>query len=200
MLWVGKVMVNSGRFGRHRYPGWWALLWSIPAGLGVGFKECPPYKSYKSDRVAAPKEHRTTKCTLVGGHCSGKFRQSWGLVSSNTHPTKCVLVGGHCSDQFCQGWGLVSSNAHPTKCVLQNAFALEKSPEPERGARKYGEGKTVLEFSVMTEGVKLGKFLALNRAAPVHTQAFAHQESIGGKCGRCAKLGQFGKFGNSTNF
>ncbi|AOX02058.1 hypothetical protein BJP34_23815 [Moorena producens PAL-8-15-08-1] len=29
--------------------------------------------------------------TLVGGHCSGKFRQGWGLVSSNAHPTKCIL-------------------------------------------------------------------------------------------------------------
>ncbi|AOX02057.1 hypothetical protein BJP34_23810 [Moorena producens PAL-8-15-08-1] len=82
------------------------------------------------------------------------------------------------------------------------SIALEKSPEPEGRARKYGEGKTVLEFSVMTKGVKLGKFLALNRAAPVHTQAFGHLESLEGKCGRCAKLGQFGKFGkfgNSTN-
>ncbi|NEO37733.1 MAG: hypothetical protein F6J90_15905 [Moorea sp. SIOASIH] len=52
---------------------------------------------------------------------------------------------------------------------------------------------------MMTEGVKLGKFLALNRDAPVHTQAFAHLESLEGKYGRCAKLGQFGKFGNSTN-
>ncbi|AOX02060.1 hypothetical protein BJP34_23825 [Moorena producens PAL-8-15-08-1] len=26
------------------YSGWWALLRSIPAGLGVGFKQCPPYK------------------------------------------------------------------------------------------------------------------------------------------------------------
>ncbi|NEO69745.1 hypothetical protein [Moorena sp. SIO3H5] len=80
------------------------------------------------------------------------------------------------------------------------SIALEKSPEPERRAKKDGEGKTVLEFSVMTKGVKLGKFLALNRAAPVHTQAFAHLESIAGKYGRCANLGQFGKFGNSTNF
>ncbi|NEQ84324.1 MAG: hypothetical protein F6K26_30370 [Moorea sp. SIO2I5] len=87
-----------------------------------------------------------------------------------------------------------------TKSVLQNAIALEKSPEPEGRARKYGEGKTVLEFSVMTKGVKLGKFLALNRDAAIHTQAFAHLESLEGKCGRCAKLGQFGKFGNSTNF
>ncbi|NER87865.1 hypothetical protein [Moorena sp. SIO3A2] len=59
--------------------------------------------------------------------------------------------------------------------------------------------KQFFEFSVMTQGVKLGKFVALNRAAAIHTQAFAHLESIGGKCGRCAKLGQFGKFGNSTN-
>ncbi len=81
------------------------------------------------------------------------------------------------------------------------SIALEKSPDPEGGAKKDGEGKTVLEFSVMTEAVKLGKFLALNRDAAIHhTKAFAHQESIGGKCGRCAKLGQFGKFGNSTNF
>ena len=77
--------------------------------------------------------------TLVGGHCSGKFRQGWGLVSSNAHPTKSVLlhsamfgswkpamdtlVGGHCSGESWQDWKLVSSNAHPTKSVLQNAFA-----------------------------------------------------------------------------
>ncbi|NEO96483.1 MAG: hypothetical protein F6K56_42740 [Moorea sp. SIO3G5] len=52
---------------------------------------------------------------------------------------------------------------------------------------------------MMTQGVKLGKFLALNRDAAIHTQAFAALESLEGKCGRCAKLGQFGKFGNSTN-
>ncbi|NEP35349.1 hypothetical protein [Moorena sp. SIO3B2] len=54
---------------------------------------------------------------------------------------------------------------------------------------------------MMTQGVKLGKFVALNRNAAIHhTKAFAHLESLEGKYGRCAKLGQFGKFGNSTNF
>ncbi|EGJ32686.1 MULTISPECIES: hypothetical protein [Moorena] len=61
--------------------------------------------------------------------------------------------------------------------------------------------KQFFEFSVMTQGVKLGKFVALNRNAAIHhTKAFAHLESLEGKYGRCAKLGQFGKFGNSTNF
>ncbi|NEO12048.1 MULTISPECIES: hypothetical protein [unclassified Moorena] len=79
------------------YSGWWALLRSIPAGLGVGFKQCPPYKMLWLVGIAQINSGRiggwfqampTLQNALVGGHCSGEFQQGWGLVSSNAHPTK----------------------------------------------------------------------------------------------------------------
>ncbi|NEP50614.1 MAG: hypothetical protein F6K65_18120 [Moorea sp. SIO3C2] len=58
-----------------------------------GWKPAMPtlQNATKCVRVAALLEHRTWKPamgTLVGGHCSGEFRQDLGLETGNAHPTE----------------------------------------------------------------------------------------------------------------